>query len=88
MLPMILWIRIRDENHSFRLLLPLLLVYILLLPFYVLCIIAYPFTRLSGSLSAEGAVRIFLHLPVLFSSMRGTEVEFHSNDSDISLFVK
>ncbi len=87
--PMILWMKFRDENHSFRIWLPLILVYILLLPLVALGLIALPFLYLAKeNPQARAVMRLLLYLPQLVRSMNGTEIDIHSDDSDITLSIR
>ncbi len=89
-LPMIFWIRFRDERHSFRLWIPLILVYMLLLPVILLVLIAVPFLYLARNSSGE--VRMVLHLivslPTLIGAMTGTEIDIHHENSEISMYIR
>ncbi len=90
MFPMLLWVRIHDENHNIRFFIPFLLILILLLPLFIIACIILPFLYLAPSktLPAKAALLIVLNIPKLLQSSRGLEIVTHSNDSDITIFIK
>jgi hypothetical protein len=90
MLPMLFWVRVHDDKHSFAFFIPLILVYLLLLPVYVLAVLAYTFMGLMGdeARTARGYMLAIFSLPSLFAAARGTEIEIHSDSSDVTLYVK
>ncbi len=88
-IPMILWMRFRDEKHSFRIWFPLILLYILLLPVILLVLLAVPFLYLArDNAQARSVLRIILYLPQLVRTMNGTEIDIHSDDSDIAIYIR
>lgn len=90
MVPMLLRLKVKSDETSFGLWLPLLLVYILLVPAFVICSIVYAFMMLSpeGTKEARGFIKILFYLPVLLNAARGTEIEVHSNDADVIMYLK
>jgi len=90
MLPMLFWVKVHDEEHSFAFFIPLILVYLLLLPLFVLAALAYAAMCLNWdhTKNARGYMMLVFSLPSLIAAARGTEVEIHSDTSDVSLYVK
>ena len=90
MLPMLLRLRVRSKEASFGFFLPMILIYILLLPIVIICLVAYGFMLLSPSqtLQARGYLKILFHAPKLLAAARGTEIEVHSDDADVKMFLK
>ena len=90
MLPMILRIRVKSEDASFGFYLPLLLLYILLLPIYAITATVYGFMLLAEEQTKEarGYMKLLFHLPKLLNAARGTEVDVHSDDADVILFIR
>lgn len=90
MVPMIFWIRIKSPETSFRLFIPLILVYLLLLIPYVICVLVYAFLSIApeSTSTARGYLIIAVRSPAILIAMKGIEIKVHSNDSDISMYVK
>ena len=90
MLPMLFWIRVHDDEHSFAFFIPLILVYLLLLPVFVLAALAYAVLGLiaDDTSKARGYILAIFSLPSLFAAARGTEIDIHSDTSDVTLYVK
>ncbi len=90
MLPMILRIRIKNADTNFGLFLPMILIYILLLPVFaaVLIVLVLMLAAPGMSEKAWNFLKILFHLPALLSAARGMEVKVHSNDADVIMFVK
>ena len=90
MLPMLLRIRIRNEETSFGFFLPLILLYIILLPVMLICAIVYGFMLLAPQQTKEvrGYMIFVLKAPQLITAARGTEILVHSNDSDVKMYIK
>ncbi|GEM_PF-885019 len=90
MLPMMFWVKIHNEEHSFAFFIPLILVYLLLLPLFVLAALAYAVMCLAwdNTKEARGYMMLFFSLPSLLAAARGTEIEVRSDTSDVSLYVK
>ncbi|MGE4585609.1 MAG: hypothetical protein AB7C91_13245 [Sphaerochaeta sp.] len=88
-LPVLIHIKVHDPSHTFGLYLPMVLIYLLLLPFVILgaivlvILLAIPETakQARNYLVLAGA------LPSLLSSSIGTEIEVHSNTKDIQLRI-
>ena len=89
-LPMIFWIRFRDEHRSFRLWIPLFLLYILLLPVVLLVLLALPFLYLARNSSPQVmlVLRLILSLPALFVAMTGTEIDIQSEKTEMSMYIR
>ncbi|MBN2861420.1 MAG: hypothetical protein JXK93_14225 [Sphaerochaetaceae bacterium] len=89
-LPMIFWIRFRDDQHSFKLWIPLILLYILLLPLALVVLFALPFLYLARNSSPEVmlVLRFILSLPALFGAMTGTEIDIQSEKTEISMYIR
>ncbi|MDD3904344.1 MAG: hypothetical protein PHO09_11755, partial [Sphaerochaeta sp.] len=82
MLPMLLRVKIHDENKSFKFCLPLGLVYLLLAPFLVLGAIAYMVLLVipGTERQARSYLPLIKALPSLLSASIGTEVEVQSKE--------
>jgi LytS/YehU family sensor histidine kinase len=91
MLPMILRLKvIREEGRGINLFIPLILVYLLLLPFFVIAIPLgwWWYNRAmerEGNEKRKASVRMIPSLFALFSAMSGTEVEVSNKQSEIIL---
>ena len=90
MVPMIFRIKVKSKDASFNLYIPLLLAYLLLLPAYLMIIIVYGFMLLAPQQTEEarGYMRFAFHAPALLNAAKGTEIEVHSNDADVIMFIK
>jgi len=89
MLPMLLVIRVRDDEHRFRLFIPLILVYLLLLPLAVLTAAVW---LLLWLFPGTGEVRKWmgtaLYLPRLLSAARGMEIDVRDRKSDVRFYIR
>lgn len=86
MLPMIMRIRIRDgQGKGFGIWFPLVVLYVLLIPVYVILAIAYALMLVmpSNTSEARSGMLIVFYAPLLLGAARGTEIKVHSNESDI-----
>ncbi len=90
MLPMILRIRVKSKDASFGFYFPLILLYLLLLPVFVIATIVYAIMLASPEQTKEVRtyMRLLFHAPSLLCAAKGTEVEVHSNDADVMFFIK
>ncbi|MDC7125756.1 MAG: hypothetical protein PQJ46_09320 [Spirochaetales bacterium] len=90
MIPMLLRVRIKNEETNFGFYLPLLLVYILLLPAYIIVAIIYAIMIAAGEKAKEARsyMKIAFYSPALLAAAKGTEIEVHSDDSDVIMFIK
>jgi len=90
MLPMLFRIRVRSRDASFGFSLPMLLIYILFIPIAIITAIAYGFMLLAPKKTkqARGYMKIIFFMPKLLSAARGTEIEVHSDNSDVKTFLK
>ncbi len=90
MLPMLLRIRIRDDKTSFGLFIPLIFVYLLMLPLYLLFSLVYGVVLLCTSPKAQTRLYMGLvfKLPLLLAAARGTEINVHSDKSKVILYIK
>jgi len=89
MLPMLLIIRIRDEGHRFRLFIPLILVYLLLLPLAVLATAVWLILRMiPGTGEAGRWMGMALYLPRLLSAARGMEIDVRDRKSDVRFYIR
>lgn len=85
MLPMLIRIKVRDEARSFGFFLPMLLVYILLLPILVLGAIAFLILLAipQTARQAQEYLALACALPSLLSASVGTEVVVKSDTTDV-----
>lgn len=90
MLPMLLRLKIRDENTSFGLFIPLIIIYILLLPAYIICGIVYALIAASGNAASNAGIymKIVFRLPQILAAARGTEIIAHSDKSNVTLYLR
>jgi hypothetical protein len=90
MVPMLFWLKVRNDSHSFSICVPLLLVYILLLPLMALGAIAYAMMLLlpQQARQAREWMALLVSLPSLLTASKGTEVRVQSDDADVTLLIK
>ena len=90
MLPMIVRIKITGETNSFGFFIPMIFVYLLLLPAYLICAIVYACMCLApdATVTARAYLNIVLRSPLIFAAARGTEVAVQSNDSNVLLYIQ
>jgi hypothetical protein len=90
MIPMVLRFKIRSPEASFGFLIPLVLVYLLFIPVLALGVCVYVILLISPKQTAE--VRAFFMmlfaLPGLLTACKGTEIDIHSDDSDVTLYIR
>ena len=89
MLPMLLRVKIRDDARSFGFYLPMVLIYLLLLPVVLLGAIAVAILLAipETSKQARSYLRLLLALPSLLSASIGTEVDIQSDTKDIVIRI-
>ncbi len=90
MIPMLLWISVKSDKSSFKLFLPLILVYLLLFTAQVLSLVLYMvlLTSPRRTVLARSYLMIIVRLPMLLTAAKGVDVSVHSNDSNIQFFIK
>lgn len=90
MLPMILRLRIVDDEHKINLYFPLIFIYIIAIPFYILGVIFYLLLFLYPSKTVKQRIYllIFLKSPQIMAAAIGTEVSVYSDDSKVYLYIK
>lgn len=90
MLPMLLRIRVKSEEANFGFFLPLIIFYILALPLYVVVALVYLIMLMAGDGAREvrNYTKIAFYVPSLLKAAKGMEIEVHSDDSDVVLFIK
>ncbi|NLK13811.1 MAG: hypothetical protein GX313_03525 [Spirochaetales bacterium] len=87
MLPMLFRLRLnRPGRRPINLYIPLLPVYILLLPFILLALVSLPF--LAVSKETRQYLPLFKALPSLLAAARGTGISVESEDHTIYLHIK
>ncbi len=89
MLPMLLRVKIRDEERSFGFYLPMVLIYLLFIPVVLLGAIAVAILLAipETSKQARSYLRLLLALPSLFSASIGTEIDIQSDAKDIVIRI-
>ena len=89
MLPMLLRLRVKSRDASFGFFFPMLLLYILILPIYLIVAVVYLFMMFAPDQSE--AVRrymtIFFRTPQLLSAARGIQIKVQSKDADVIMFL-
>jgi hypothetical protein len=91
MIPMLVHGHIMTKkNTTRRFFFPLILLYLLLLPLYVLVAILFLFLAMIGpaTLVARNCMKLFLELPVVFCSMEGTQILIDNEQTDIKLIFE
>ena len=90
MIPMLLRLKVKSKDASFGFYLPLLLLYILLVPVFTVTAVVYAFMLLSPEQTKEarGYMKFLFFMPALLNAAKGMEIEVHSNDADIVMFLK
>ena len=84
MLPWLILIHIRDDEHNFRLFIPLILVFIILLPLIVLALaVLILLTFIPGAAEARRWMQLAFYSPKILAAARGMEVKIRSNDADV-----
>lgn len=90
MLPMIIRLKVKsDEKRGINLFLPMLVIYILLLPFVLLAIPLWLLYSLFAADTGKGKM-VFQMVPAAFALLcatRGTEVIVDDNDSVVKLKI-
>lgn len=87
-IPMLIRIKVRAPEAHFRLFFPILLLYLLLALPYLLLSIAYCIMRVvARDEQVTGYLKICFLLPSLINAAAGTDIEVHSNDSDITITI-
>ena len=85
MLPMLVRVKMQDETRSFGFYLPMVLVYLLMIPVVILGAIVFAILLMIPEISerARSYLRLILALPGLLSACIGTEVVIQSETTDI-----
>ena len=88
--PVLIIVKIRDEGKKFSLYLFLPLIFLLLLPLFLIGIVIYALmTAFRVDREArKTALALIVYLPRLVSASWGTEIDIHSEKSDVTVFVK
>lgn len=91
MIAMILWGQVTNRKGKvIKFFFPLILLYILLLPFYVIALVVY-FTCILISNEENDVflyLKLFLNLPTIFNSMRNLEILVKNKENNIQLTIK
>lgn len=88
---MIIWgYFLTKRGRLFRFFFPLFLIYVLLLPIYLLVVSVYILLLIIGdtTLSARAYLKIFLNLPSIFSSAKGTQINIDNAETKIMINIK
>ena len=89
MLPMLLRIRVKSDDGNINLFIPLLLVYILLLPAFIIVSVVYALMLISPATEeARRYIKLLFHTPGLLAAAKGTEIDVKSDDGDVRLYIK
>lgn len=87
---MLIWGHVlTKKGHLIRFFFPLLLVYILLLPIYIIVGLIYAILSLTSGDNNEAAsyMKIFLGLPLIFSSLKGTVINVDNKETKIKIKI-
>lgn len=78
------------RGYLFRFFFPLFLIYILLLPIYLLVVGVYLLLLIIGdsTLIARDYLKIFLMLPSIFSSVKGTQINIDNAETKLMINIK
>lgn len=88
---MIIWGHIMKENgKTIKFFFPLILLYILILPFYFIAFIVYIFFLILSENNSPfiSYLKIFLNLPTIFSAMKDLEIVVNNYKEDIKIYIK
>ena len=91
MIAMIIWGHFSNKNgHVYKFAFPLLILYILLLPFYCLAFIVYIFFFLFAEKSNQvlSYLKMFLNLPTIFYSLKGLSVDVKNQNQDMKIYIR
>lgn len=88
MLPQLLIMRISDSRKHFRLFIPLVLLYLLVLPLFILIAVIYGLLfLLPGTKEARSWMKIVFYSPKILAAARGMEIDVRSHDSDVRFLI-
>ncbi len=89
MLPMLVRVKMQDETRSFGFYLPMVLIYLLLIPVVILGAIVFAILLVIPEISqqARSYLRLVLALPALLSACIGTEIAIQSDTKDIVIHI-
>lgn len=89
MIAMMLWGHFTKNNKQYKFFFPLIIIYILLLPFYVIAFVLYILFLIgSNNNSITSYLKIFLNIPVIFNSMKDLEIIVNNKEENFKIIVK
>ena len=89
-IPVLLTVKVRSDEKKFAFFIFLPIIYLLLLPLFLIGLVVFALMilfRVSQE-SRKYALGLIVYLPVLFSSMHGTEILVNSRESDVKIIVR
>ncbi len=77
------------KGHLIRFFFPLFLIYILLLPIYIIASFSYALLSLSDEYQTKitSYLKMFLRLPIIFISLRGTLINVDNEENKIRIKI-
>ena len=89
-MPLLIRMKIITDDHRLNLFLPVPFIFILFLPFYLLCTVADIIVSAAAGADSVAAryIRIALELPKLISAATGTEIFIKSADADVKILIR
>lgn len=90
MIPMIFRLKVKSDDASFGLYFPLLLFYILAVPLFIIAAVVYILMMLAPARTRESrrGMMFLFKSPRLLTAAKGMEIEVHSKDADVIMFLK
>lgn len=87
---MLFRLKVRSRDASFGFFFPMLLLYILLIPIFVIVAVIYVFMILAPRQTREirRYMMFFFKTPQLLSAAKGMEINVQSKDADVIMFLK
>lgn len=80
----------KKNGKKINFFIPLIIIYVLLLPFYVISLVVYLFFIIFSNEfnDIKAYLKIFLNLPVIFNSMKNLSIIINNDEEDIKILVK
>ncbi len=80
----------KKNGKKINFFIPLIIIYVLLLPFYVISLVVYLFFIIFSNEfnDIKAYLKIFLNLPVIFNSMKNLIIIINNDEEDIKILVK
>jgi len=90
MMAMMIWGKIiTKKGFTIPIFFPLIILYVLLLPIYIIAVAAYQILIFVGDSTSEarGYMKIFFELPNIFISLKGTIINIENRENNIKLRI-